>query len=277
MNPAKKSLGQNFLIDGNIIGKIVRWVKTCDPKELLEIGPGRGALTEKLVELGIPLTLIEKDHALAKEHAERWKENESVNVVDGDFLNNSPHPPLTLRGGAPEGRGGVTPITVVGNLPYNVASPIFIKLLKNHAQFSDLFLMFQKEVGMRLVAEPGTKDYSLLTLWANAYTDVVDWFDIPPTVFRPQPKIWSRLIHFKIKQEPLIADNAAEDFFAWVAKLFQQRRKTMGAVLKLESHIWDSIESKLGIPKSQRAEKLMLKQLLDLHALVLSNSKKDAT
>lgn len=280
MKPAKKSLGQNFLIDQNIIRKIAAWVEKVHPESLLEIGPGRGALTEKLVALGLPLSLVEKDHELAAYHRNKWSENPLVLVVDSDFLQADMHQILAadFTGHAVlEGsHQRVHSATVaIGNLPYNVASPILVKLFKHHVFFSDLFLMFQKEVGQRIVAQPGSKDYSLLTLWTNAYTDVVDWFDIPPTVFRPQPKVWSRLIHFKLKKEPVVTDDVAEDFFAWVSKLFQQRRKTLGAVLKLEKEgqiqvvseggpLWQSIHDKLQISKSDRAETLGLERLREL-------------
>lgn len=243
MHP-KKSLGQNFLTDPNYKRKIIHAVESIKPQTILEIGPGRGALTSELAKICKKLWLVEKDDDLCDQLKQQFQQN-NIDIFHDDFLNvnlNSIfNDPAQL-------------ITVVGNLPYNVASQIFIKLLENRKYFDHLFLMFQKEVAKRFVAKPKTKDYGLLSLWAQIYTDCKILFNLPPTVFFPKPKIHSSFVYFKIKEQPLIGDKEAPNFWVLMKKLFQQRRKTIKAVLK-DSRIAPRI----------RAEELSPEELIDIN------------
>lgn len=243
---AKKSLGQNFLVDQNYQKKIISEVAKTSPKKILEIGPGHGALTRHLLTFEKPLYLIEKDKALAGHLKEELKEKASV--IEADFLECD----LSLLG-QPEKN-----ITVVGNLPYNVASQILIKLLINHSYFSRFFLMFQKEVALRIIGKPGTKDYSLLSLWAQIYSEPKILFHLPPTVFNPRPKVDSSLVLFELKK-PLLDEKEADSFWQFIRPLFQNRRKTIRAVLKKTnpSIFLDFLEN-------QRAEELSLTELISL-------------
>ena len=172
----KKSLGQNFLIDQNYKRKILGAVLAKTGSTILEIGGGKGILTEGLALSASHLWVVEKDHRLAELLREKFCGNAKVEVVCEDFLEMEAPPPSPI---------------VVSNLPYNIASQIFIKLIENRKNFSELFLMFQKEMALRFVAKPRTKDYGLLTLWAQIYTDCRILFHLPPTAFSPRPKVSS--------------------------------------------------------------------------------------
>lgn len=254
MTYAKKSLGQNFLSDGNYIRKIIQSVNLSLNNDILEIGPGRGAITSNLAGSGHQLWCVEKDRPLAELLKEKFSENSKVKIIEGDFLKIN----FTEIFGSTQKQ-----IRVVGNLPYNVGAPILIKLLKNGKYFSDLFLMFQKEVAKRIVAKPSTKDYSLLTIWSEVYADRQVLFDLPPTVFKPAPKVTSSFVHFKLRPIPLIESNHAEEFFIWTAKLFQQRRKTIFSVLKGMKNI-DLEKVKKILPAQTRAEALSVVELVAL-------------
>lgn len=255
---AKKSLGQNFLIDPNYRQRIVGSLKIASDDRILEIGPGRGALTALLAKHAPRLWLVEKDRELAADLAASFGASETVTVCNADFLE------VDLPGlfGA-----AAVKIRVVGNLPYNVASQILIRLLENRGFFSELFLMFQKEMALRFIAGPSTKDYGLLSLWAQIYAECKILFHLPPTAFKPAPKIQSSFVYFKIRGEPLISDNDAAEFFTLMRLLFQQRRKTVKSVLKPHARYdLSGLEGRFGA--SARAEALGVSELIELFRLV---------
>jgi 16S rRNA (adenine1518-N6/adenine1519-N6)-dimethyltransferase len=246
-NRPKKSLGQNFLIDGNYQRKIVDAVKGANSSaHILEIGPGQGALTAHFVGMAKEYSAIEKDRDLVPVLIEKFSlENK---VIHADFLE------VDLKFLKPQ-----APWIAAGNLPYNVASQIFIRLIEHREYFSDLFLMFQKEMALRFVALPRTKDYGLLSLWSQIYTDCKLLFHLPPTVFRPQPKVYSSFVHFKLKAQPLIGQSEEANFWPLMRRLFQQRRKTLGALLKKDyPHLNPDLLKK-------RAEELSVEALVKLY------------
>ncbi len=251
---AKKSLGQNFLTDPNYRKKIIAAVLASNPQKILEIGPGRGSLTEGLIGLTEKFILIEKDKDLAGELRQRF----SCEVINQDFLDVD----LSQILGVPQKN-----ITVVGNLPYNAASPILARLMDNRRYFSEFFLMFQKEVALRLIAKPGTKDYSLITLLAQIDADCSILFHVPPTAFRPRPKVTSSVVHFKLKPVPLVNDTEAPFFWKIVRLLFQQRRKTILSVLKgVEGMDKNHLEKHI-LPNA-RAEAYTVEELINLSRIL---------
>lgn len=245
---AKKSLGQNFLIDGNYQRKIIQSVLELKPHTLLEIGPGQGALTQHFIHQGFKVIVVEKDKQLAGLLQDNWGEN--LQVIEGDFLI------IDLKKLPPHN------IHVVGNLPYNVSSQILIRLLENHKQFDHLNLMFQKEVALRCTAKPATKDYGLLSLWSQIYTEPTLLFHLPPTAFKPQPKVSSSMIHFKMRPIPLIQDSQAQNFWTLMRKIFQQRRKTLRHVLVKEGYTKEFLANH--IADNLRAETLSPNELISL-------------
>lgn len=250
----KKSLGQNFLIDPNYKRKIIEAITPSLNDEILEIGPGRGVLTSELVGRCSHLWLIEKDKELARSLSKKYEEEPKLTIITEDFLETD----LEDLWGEPPWE-----IKVIGNLPYNAASQILIRLLKNRFYFSDCYLMFQKEMALRLIGKPGTKDYSLLSLWTQIYTDCKILFHLPPTAFRPRPKVTSSFVHFKLRSHPLLPDKEAPYFWGLMHTLFEQRRKTIRGTLKGKGNVNLKALQKM-IPPKARAETFSVEELIAL-------------
>ncbi len=241
----KKSLGQNFLIDRNYQLKIVEAVRADYRQQtILEIGPGRGAITDHLVSFARQLVLIEKDVLLAKALARKYHAQKHVRVIEGDFLNWEG----TLPG----------EVLVVGNLPYNVASQIFIKLLRKGAPYKTLFLMFQKEVAERCVASPGNKDYGILSVWSRLLSQPKILFHLPPTVFNPKPKVQSAFVRFDLLG---VAYEQEKDFISFVKRVFGQRRKKISTILKKELRHLGTLTNEVATLLDLRAEVLGIDSL----------------
>ena len=183
----QKMLGQNFLIDSNISKRIVDSAEISEGEKVLEIGPGRGALTELLSSKG-NLIAIEKDKWLAVVLKQKFKEN--VEIIEGDIL-----------------KWNVPPIDViVANLPYSISSPILFRLF--NYEWTRAILMFQEEFANRLVAKPGSKIYGRLSVMANHFVDTKKLFKVSKTAFQPQPKIHSQVVKL-VRREP---DYTLDDF-----------------------------------------------------------------
>lgn len=213
----RRSLGQNFLIDPNYRRKIIAAIrKDYEGETVIEIGPGRGALTEGLALFAKELVLIEKDALLAGELRKRFHACGNVRVINEDFLK------VDLEGVTATRIGVAKKPLVIGNLPYNVASQILIRLLRHNERYKRLYLMFQKEVAQRCLAAPGTRQYGILTVWTRLFSEPKKLFDLPPTAFRPRPKVTSRFVRFDLLGR---AYEAEAGFIEFVRVLFQQRRK----------------------------------------------------
>lgn len=215
----KRSLGQNFLIDPNYQRKIIDVIrKVYDGQSVIEVGPGRGALTQHLVTLARHLILIEKDEMLASALRARYESCPHVEVFTQDFLQFDFAAKFSGRA------------IVVGNLPYNISSQILIRLLEHRHFFSRLFLMFQREVARRCAAKPGGKEYGILSLWCEHNARVQKLFDVPPTAFRPRPDVVSTVLSFELKPEPFTTRDRA--FMDFVRLIFSQRRKKIANLIK---------------------------------------------
>ena len=219
-HPFRKRWGQNFLVDRNLLEKIVR---TIDPKKsdsILEIGPGEGALTELIYPLVKEMVAIEIDPMLI-EHLKNRESLKGLNIVHGDVLlqdiENLPVKNL---------------VRVIGNIPYNITSPIIFWLIEQLHFWDDAFIMMQKEVAERLSAVVGTKAYGRFTVVTGAYLNMEYCFTIPPDVFIPKPKVDSAIIRFTKKENPLISDEKYMRFNKLVSAAFSQRRKMLRNTLK---------------------------------------------
>jgi 16S rRNA (adenine1518-N6/adenine1519-N6)-dimethyltransferase len=222
-NP-KRSLGQNFLADPNICRRIVASVELAPGDPVLEIGPGRGALTRFLAKHDGPVLALEKDSALV-----RWLREEfpAVGVVHADGLNF-----------CWEGTDALPGLSLVGNLPYNVASPMIWEMVSRCRTFKSMLFMVQKEVALRLTANAGSRTYGALSAWVGSFVRAEYVFTVPPHVFRPQPKVDSAIVRFLPRPDPAWKDAQA---LSWTVKiLFQQRRKQLGTILK--AHWSESVE-----------------------------------
>jgi 16S rRNA (adenine1518-N6/adenine1519-N6)-dimethyltransferase len=218
-----KSLGQNFLVDGNIIDRIIQTADIQPGQAVLEIGPGRGALTVHLAERAGRLLLIEFDHALAAFHRNQYRENQRVTVIDGDVLK------VDLGELLPE---IPQKWNVVANLPYNISTEVLFRLYAVHDRLARMTLMLQKEVGDRLAAPPDCSAYGVTTVLLGLWFDIRRAFVVHPGCFHPSPKVDSAVLTF-IPLSEARADVGGEDVFRSVVKsAFSMRRKTLINCLK---------------------------------------------
>ncbi len=213
-----KSLGQNFLVDQNVIDKIISAARLETGDHILEVGPGRGALTSQLSEKAARLLLVEYDHALAAMHKATYAADSRVLVVDGDIL------AVNLDALLAEGEGGWK---VVANLPYNISTQVLFRFMELRTRFTRLVLMLQKEVADRLVAPPDTADYGVTTVLLGLWFDIRREFIVPPGCFHPRPKVDSAVVSFVPLTEPRVAVGSEDVFRKVVKAAFSMRRKTL--------------------------------------------------
>ncbi|WP_274365804.1 16S rRNA (adenine(1518)-N(6)/adenine(1519)-N(6))-dimethyltransferase RsmA [Paenibacillus thermotolerans] len=217
----KKSLGQNFLIDQNILRSIVSAADLGPNKGALEIGPGIGALTEKLAEASGKVVAVEIDRRLIPMLGESLEPYGNVSVVHGDVLKVDLHELFR------EHFQHVESVSVVANLPYYVTTPIVMKLLEEKLPLANIVVMVQKEVADRFAARPGTKDYGSLSVAVQYYASVELVARVPHTVFIPQPNVESAVVKLAMRDEPAVRVDDEELFFQVVHAAFAQRRKTL--------------------------------------------------
>lgn len=253
----KRSLGQNFLTDANICRRIVDVLDPEPGGPVLEIGPGRGALTRILAGHRGLVMALEKDRELAS-----WLRREfpSVNLILGDGLSFCWERTAALPG-----------LALVGNLPYNVASPMIWEMVSRCRSWRNMVFMVQKEVGERLTACPGSRAYGALSAWVSNFSVPRYMFTVPPHVFRPRPKIDSAVVSFA--PHPLPAWDHVGSLTRVLKMLFQQRRKQLGAILKA---VWGEELEKWcehwGVDRRVRPEALSPEMLRSLSCIVPSQT-----
>jgi len=219
-HPFRKKWGQNFLADQNLLNRIVRTIQPREDESILEIGPGEGALTELILPHVNEMASVEIDPLLIDYLGKKSTFN-NLSLVHGDILQQSIEDlPIS------------NPVRIVGNIPYNITSPIVFWLIEQLDYWSDAFIMMQKEVAKRFSAKPYTKDYGRLTVVTGVYLDVSYCFKIPPDVFIPKPKVDSAFVHFTKKNNPVISDEKYIKFNKLVTAAFSQRRKMLKNTLK---------------------------------------------
>jgi 16S rRNA (adenine1518-N6/adenine1519-N6)-dimethyltransferase len=218
----RKRFGQHFLHDPGVIRRIIDAVAPARGERIVEVGPGRGALTWSLLERAKDLDVIEIDRDLARSlaadsRAEAHLRVHVENVLDTDFVR--------LRGDGP-------PLRIVGNLPYNISTPLLFHLLSQRRALADMHFMLQKEVADRMAATPGGKQYGRLTVMLAAYAEVAGLFDVGPGAFQPQPKVWSAIVRLRPSPQPRFAIGSDSMLRAVVTAAFSHRRKTLRNGLK---------------------------------------------
>lgn len=216
----KKRFGQNFLTDRHILEKIVTAAQIHPDVGVIEIGPGIGALTEKLAEQGRQVIAIELDHRLIPILDELFRDQANVMIIQGDALKVDM---IELIGQFDH----VQDIYVVANLPYYITSPLLIHLLKNRFPFKRIVVMMQKEVADRLTARPNTKEYGSLSVLAQYFAKIEQVFIVSRHVFIPQPKVDSSVVRFDIQESPSVQVVNEPLFFQLVRASFAKRRKTL--------------------------------------------------
>lgn len=264
----RKRFGQHFLAAA-WAEKVVKTIDVQPQDVLLEIGAGAGAITIPLAATGAPLLAVEIDRDLAADLAAKVPPN--VSIITADFLRTDVLPFLAaLQPNLPPSTSQAPHVErrfrVVGNLPYNISSPILFRLIelsRAHALFADATLMVQREVADRLVAKPRTKAYGVLSVFAQIYADIERKLDLPPTAFSPPPKVRSSVIRLTFRRSPVrIVD---EELFQQVVKTaFMQRRKTLANALKAFDHTAPAVLALAGIDSKRRAETLTLAEFAKL-------------
>lgn len=218
---ARRELGQNFLVDRHSIERIVEALDPRGGEPILEIGPGRGALTGVLVQRVERMAAVERDRALA-DALQREYPSDRLTVIENDVLK------VDLASVAPSlGHPATTRLVVVGNLPYNISKPIAMKLIRERRTIDRAVLMFQKEVADRLTAVPGTKAYGPLTVLTALTYCIERLFDLRPGAFRPRPKIDSTVTRWHTREMPAFDESREDALLACLAASFKRRRQTL--------------------------------------------------
>jgi 16S rRNA (adenine1518-N6/adenine1519-N6)-dimethyltransferase len=217
----KKSLGQNFLIDPNILKRITEFAGLSKENAVIEIGPGIGALTEHLARTSGKVLAFEIDQRLLPILEDTLSPYDNVKVVHQDILK------ADVRELIQQELSGYKDIMVVANLPYYVTTPIILRLLGDQLPIKGICVMLQKEVGDRIAASPGTKEYGSLSIAIQYYTEAETVMTVPKTVFMPQPNVDSSVIKLTKREVPLVKVKDEEFFFTVTRSSFAQRRKTL--------------------------------------------------
>ncbi|MGD8384655.1 MAG: 16S rRNA (adenine(1518)-N(6)/adenine(1519)-N(6))-dimethyltransferase RsmA [Lysobacterales bacterium] len=250
----RKRFGQNFLRDRRVIDRIIDSIAPAPADLLLEIGPGRGALTEPLLASGAELHVIEIDRDLVAALRQRFDEGR-LHIHNRDALKSD------LASIA-----GLRPFRLVGNLPYNISTPLIFHCLRWSQQIRDMHFMLQKEVVDRLAAEPGSRTYGRLSVMARYRCRVAPLFEVMPESFAPAPKVSSVFLRLLPHDKPPFDAGAEGSLDRVVAAAFNQRRKTLRNALKTVLSA-EQIQA-AGVDPGQRAEQLHLAQFCALARLL---------
>lgn len=244
-----KRFGQNYLIDKNIIRKLVDELNPIPGDNLVEIGPGRGSITKELFTRVDNLTAVEIDKRINEELSEKFP---NLKLINKDFLK------ISLE---EHKQSNEKPMRFVGNIPFNITSPIIFKLINGMNMVQDAVFIVQHEVAKRMTAPFGSKDYGILSVVLNSCADVKLCFKISPQVFRPIPKVWAAVVHIKFKDE---VDDSIQDLFNSVVKAsFGNRRKTLKNSLSNSIFSNCNLENS-NIDISKRAEELTIDDFFHL-------------
>jgi 16S rRNA (adenine1518-N6/adenine1519-N6)-dimethyltransferase len=243
---SKRSLGQNFLVDESYIARILAAVSPAKGDTVVEIGPGRGAITEGLVASGARVIAVELDRDLIAPLREHFAGSTNFAVVELNALEADFTDLVAASAGATK---------LVANLPYYISTAILQRLIEHRDAFSSMVLMFQREVVERIAAEPGNSDRGFLTVLVEAAFNVEHLFDVPPVAFRPSPKVFSSVVRLSPK-DSTIEDHA--DFRQLLSSAFAHKRKNILNNLKLRFPNAGSALASAGIDPRRRAETLSL-------------------
>ena len=251
-----KKLGQNFLIKRGIIDEIVHAAELTPGEPVLEVGPGIGTLTQGLAQSGADVTAIELDRRLLEVLDTTLASYDNVRIIHGDVLKLDVPSIMNHK-----------PFKVVANLPYYITTPIIMSLLESKLPIERLVVMVQKEVALRMVAKPGTKDYGALSVAVQYYTEPDIVLDVPPKSFLPAPAVTSSVIRCVLRDKPPVDVIDEKLFFRVVKAGFAQRRKTFANTMKTTGLSKDRIEElleKANIDGQRRGETFTLQEFADV-------------
>ena len=258
-----KSLGQNFLIDENVLEKIISGANIDKSTNVIEIGPGFGTLTQRLCLNAKKVVAIEIDKTAIPILENNLCDFDNIKIINDDVLK------CDLKKIIEDEFGGGR-VTIAANLPYYITTPIIMHILESRIDAKNLCIMIQKEVAERIAAKEGTKDYGALSVAVNYYAIPRMICTVPPSSFIPMPKVSSAVISLDIRKEPPVAVNSEKGFFKLVKAAFAQRRKTLLNALANSSAIPMSKEEisnvliECGIDEKRRGETLTLQDFADI-------------
>lgn len=246
---AKKSFGQNFILDGNLTDKIVRCAGELGNSEVLEIGPGPGGLTRSILRANPKkLTVIDRDLRFIPLLEEIKSYYPQLEIINDDALKIDENKLITKK-----------PFKIISNLPYNIGTPLLFKWLENYQNIALMILMLQKEVVERIVAKPGTKKYGRISVMANFLCETEYLFDVHPSNFVPPPKVTSAIVKIIPREKPFMEVDLK--LLARITQAaFGQRRKMIRSSLKSLGIDVEDLLKKCAIDGSKRAEELSLKE-----------------
>ena len=271
----QKKYGQNFLIDGNILEKIMAASGITGQDCVLEIGPGIGTMTQYLAERAREVVAVEVDRALIPILEDTLSAYDNVTVICQDILKTD------IRRMVEERNGG-KPVKVVANLPYYITTPILMGLLESGVPLESITVMVQKEVAERMQVGPGTKDYGALSLAVQYYAKPETVMQVPPACFMPRPNVGSAVIRLTRHGQPPVRVKDERRMFDFIRASFNQRRKTLvnglanAAGLELSKEAVTVARGQMGLPPTVRGESLTLEQFAVLSDLLPCGSGKDA-
>ena len=251
-----KKLGQNFLIKRSIVDEIVHAAELTPGEPVLEVGPGIGTLTQGLAQSGADVTAIELDRRLLEVLDTTLASYDNVRIIHGDVLKLDVPSIMNHK-----------PFKVVANLPYYITTPIIMSLLESKLPIERLVVMVQKEVALRMVAKPGTKDYGALSVAVQYYTEPDIVLDVPPKSFLPAPAVTSSVIRCVLRDKPPVDVIDEKLFFRVVKAGFAQRRKTFSNTMKTTGLSKDRIEellAKANIDGQRRGETFTLQEFANV-------------
>lgn len=259
----QKKFGQNFLIDSNILNKIVQSAEVTKEDCVLEIGPGIGTMTQYLAEAAREVVAVEIDKNLIPILKDTLSAYDNVTVINEDILK------VDLNQIVQDKNGG-RPIKVVANLPYYITTPIIMGLFENHVPLKSITIMVQKEVADRMQVGPGTKDYGALSLAVQYYAKPEIITRVPASCFMPRPNVDSTVIRLERYEEPPVSVKDEKYLFAVIRASFNQRRKTLAngltnaGNLGVNRQLVEEALTQMGLSATARGEALTLSQFAEL-------------
>ena len=269
---ANKNLGQNFLVDENIVNQIVEKSQIDNEDLVIEIGPGLGTLTQKLLEKAGKVISVELDTNMIKILQERFKLYPNFELIHSDILK------LNLKEIIDKEKDNkkIKKAKIVANLPYYITTPIIMKLLEEKLDLETITVMVQKEVADRLTVIPGNKNTGAITYSVYYYSEAESIIDVNKDSFIPKPKVDSKVIQFKIRKLPAVETNNEKEMFKIIKNTFTQKRKTLiNALVNTNivenKQIGLNILNKLNIKDNIRAEELTLEDFAKITELIIEN------
>ncbi len=258
-----KSLGQNFLIDENVLDKMIENGGINKDVNVLEIGPGFGTLTQKLCQNAKKVVAVEIDSTVIPILTRNTEEFDNLKIINADVMKTDLKKLIADE-------FGDEPVKVAANLPYYITTPIIMMLLENELKVDDIIIMIQKEVADRIAAKPCTKDYGALTVAVNFYSSAEVIVNVPPSAFIPQPKVSSSVIKLEVRNEAPVNVKDKKNYFKVVKAALGQRRKTLlnaisnSGITNMPKDELSAMLESIGISCQRRGETLTLEEFANI-------------